>query len=285
MIGRDLCLGHDRFAAPSFIPDLRPIHPVHRVAPILPPLGGEHSPRAPDDPTQDRRARLREAVPIGTLAPAPVQRSPERGTRGASGHPAVGPSGTGRATEQHACWKTHLRLVSPVRCNGRVQSRVGGESEMVRIEGEIVIDRPVEEVFDFVADERNEPRYNPRLRRAEQISAGPIGPGTRFRAETTTLGRPVPMVIELTTCERPRRLASETHLSTMDIHGTLTFDPIPGGTRMRWSWELKPRGVFRLLTPIVARMGRRQEQTIWASLKRFLEAQATAEMLATDLRR
>ena len=32
---------------------------------------------------------------------------------------------------------------------------------MVRIEGEIVIKRPVEEVFDFVADERNEPRYNP----------------------------------------------------------------------------------------------------------------------------
>jgi hypothetical protein len=46
---------------------------------------------------------------------------------------------------------------------------------MVRIEGQIVINRPVEEVFDFVADERNEPRYNPRMRRAEKISEGPIG--------------------------------------------------------------------------------------------------------------
>jgi hypothetical protein len=34
---------------------------------------------------------------------------------------------------------------------------------VAHIEGEIVIDRPVEEVFDVVADERNEPRYNPRL--------------------------------------------------------------------------------------------------------------------------
>ena len=34
---------------------------------------------------------------------------------------------------------------------------------MARVEGEIVINRPVEEVFDFVADERNEPRYNPRM--------------------------------------------------------------------------------------------------------------------------
>jgi len=39
---------------------------------------------------------------------------------------------------------------------------------MAHIEGEIVIKRPVDEVFDFVADERNEPRYNPRMLRAER---------------------------------------------------------------------------------------------------------------------
>lgn len=33
---------------------------------------------------------------------------------------------------------------------------------MIHIEGEIVINRPPEEVFDVVADERNEPKYNPR---------------------------------------------------------------------------------------------------------------------------
>lgn len=32
--------------------------------------------------------------------------------------------------------------------------------EMARMEGEITINRPVEDVFDFVADERNEPRYH-----------------------------------------------------------------------------------------------------------------------------
>jgi hypothetical protein len=34
---------------------------------------------------------------------------------------------------------------------------------MVHIEGEIVINRPVDEVFDFVADETTEPRYNPSV--------------------------------------------------------------------------------------------------------------------------
>ena len=49
---------------------------------------------------------------------------------------------------------------------------------MARIEGEIVINRPVEEVFDVVADERNEPRYNPRMLRAEKLSPGPVGLGS-----------------------------------------------------------------------------------------------------------
>ncbi len=144
---------------------------------------------------------------------------------------------------------------------------------MVRIEGEILINRPVEEVFDFVADERNEPRYNPQMLRAEQISSGPIGLGTRFRAEVMSMGRTAEMTIEFTTYERPRRLASRTWMAAMEIQGTLTFDPVPEGTRMRWSWEIEPRGVFKLMTPLIASMGQRQEKTIWTSLKRYLEAQ------------
>jgi uncharacterized membrane protein len=54
---------------------------------------------------------------------------------------------------------------------------------MAQVEGEIVIERPIEDVFDFVADERNEPRYNPQMISVEQLSDGPIGLGTQFRAE------------------------------------------------------------------------------------------------------
>jgi uncharacterized membrane protein len=145
-----------------------------------------------------------------------------------------------------------------------------------RVEGEIVINRPVDDVFDFVADERNEPRYNPKMRVAEQISDGPIGVGTRFRAETLSMGRAVEMVIEFTGFERPRRIEETVHMSSMDLHGGMTFDPVAGGTRMRWSWDLEPRGGLRLMSPMITTMGRRSEQTIWTSLKRLLEAPETS---------
>jgi carbon monoxide dehydrogenase subunit G len=153
-----------------------------------------------------------------------------------------------------------------------------------RVEGEIVINRRVDEVFDFVADERNEPRYNPKMRVAEQISEGPIGVGTRFRAETVNMGRTVEMVIEFTGFERPRRIEETVHMSSMDLQGGLTFDPVAGGTRMRWSWDLEPKGGLRLMGPMITRMGRHSERTIWTSLKRLLEEQKTPPAQANEPR-
>jgi len=142
---------------------------------------------------------------------------------------------------------------------------------MVLIEGEMVIKRPPEEVFDFVADESNEPLYNPRMRRAEQISDGPIGVGTRFRAQTASMGRPVDMVIEFTGYDRPRRIEETAHTSAMHLQGSLTFEAVPEGTRMRWSWDLHPEGFLRLMSPLVTRLGCRREQAVWGGLKQLLE--------------
>jgi hypothetical protein len=151
---------------------------------------------------------------------------------------------------------------------------------MARIDGEIVINRPVEEVFDFAADERNEPRYNPRMLRCEKLSPGPVGLGSRFRAEMRTRPRPMEMTTEFTGYERPRWLGSTTRMSKMDIRGTLSFDPVPGGTRMRWSWELEPRGPLKLMTPLATLIGSRGERAIWTSLKRYLEAREAPDSAA-----
>ena len=143
---------------------------------------------------------------------------------------------------------------------------------MVHINGEIVINRAPEDVFDVVVDTSKEPEYNPRMRHAEQLTDGPIGVGTRFHAETQSRGRPVDMVIEIVDFQRPRSFSSTTHMASMDVRGTLTFDPVPEGTRMRWSWDLAPGGLLKLLSPLVATMGRRQEKRIWTGLKHHLEA-------------
>ena len=143
---------------------------------------------------------------------------------------------------------------------------------MARIDGEIVIDRPVDVVFDYVADQSNEPQYNPQMVRAEKITAGPVGAGTKFRSAVASRGRTAEMLIEITGYDRPHRLASATTMQQADIMYTLTFEPAGSGTRMRWSGQVRPKGAFKLLGPLIAWVGRHQEQRIWASLKLHLEA-------------
>jgi hypothetical protein len=58
----------------------------------------------------------------------------------------------------------------------------------------------------------------------------------------------------------------------METTGALTFESIPAGTRMRWSWDVRPRGAMKLMAPLIGTIGRRQERGIWGHLKRLLES-------------
>lgn len=143
---------------------------------------------------------------------------------------------------------------------------------MAEIAGEIMISRPADVVFDYVADQSNEPDYNPRMVRAEKLTAGPVGKGTRFRSVVATTGRTAQMDIEITYYDRPRMLTTATMMAQADIGYTLTFEPAAAGTLMRWSGQVHPKGALRLVGPLIAWAGTRQEHRVWASLKQHLEA-------------
>ena len=146
---------------------------------------------------------------------------------------------------------------------------------MTRIEGDIVIGRPIDVVFDYVADQSNEPQYNPQMVQAEKITPGPVGRGTRFRSVVASQGRTVEMLIECTGFDRPKLFATTTAMTQASINYTLRFEPTPAGTRMHWSGQVQPKGTFRLLGPVITWLGNRQEQRIWTALKQHLETTAT----------
>lgn len=156
---------------------------------------------------------------------------------------------------------------------------------MAHIQGEVLIGRPVEEVFDFVADQRTEPTYNRNMVSSEMTTEGPIGVGTRFQATVQGRSRPMTMDIEYTAFERPYLIASTTHMSSADFAGTLTFTPTPAGTRLRWSWDARPKGLTRLLAPLFTVIGARQEGGVWTALRDHLEAASSTTSTSPVRRR
>ena len=143
---------------------------------------------------------------------------------------------------------------------------------MAHIAGEVTIDAPVDEVFDMVADERNEPRYNPRIVRAEKVSEGPVGRRARFVAEPKSMGAKGEMTLEILEYDRPHRLRNLVRSSYMQVDGTLTFEEVDGATRLRWDWDMSLVGSMRLLSPVLALIGPGWERRNWVGLKEYMES-------------
>lgn len=143
---------------------------------------------------------------------------------------------------------------------------------MTHIAGEVTIDAPVDEVFDMVADERNEPRYNPRIVRAEKVSEGPVGTGSRFVAEPKSMGSKGEMTLTILEYDRPHRLHNVVRSSYMQVDGTVTFEEVESGTRLKWDWDMGLVGPLRMLSPILALIGPAWERRNWEGLKAYMES-------------
>lgn len=146
---------------------------------------------------------------------------------------------------------------------------------MAHICGEVLIQAPVDEVFDFVVDERNEPRYNPRIVRAEKLGDGPVGRGSRFVAQPAGMGAAGAMTVEVLEYERPRRFHNIIRSSYMQIDGTVTFTDEGGGTLLRWNWDMNLVGPIKVFSPVLGLVAPRWERRNWVALKRYVESGRT----------
>ena len=95
----------------------------------------------------------------------------------------------------------------------------------VKIKVSQVIDRPVEKVFHFYADEhiRNHPRWDPDMH-LEQISDGVIGVGTIIRRRNTHSGTPVDGSMEVVEFERNKAFGVVIHDGPSVTRGRITFE-------------------------------------------------------------
>jgi Polyketide cyclase / dehydrase and lipid transport len=72
--------------------------------------------------------------------------------------------------------------------------------------GSAVIDRPINEVFAFLADGTNDPKFSPRVQEIRQTTEGPVGVGTVFESKVKDAGMTTSRKFELTTFEAPTKI-------------------------------------------------------------------------------
>jgi uncharacterized membrane protein len=143
---------------------------------------------------------------------------------------------------------------------------------MTSIVRSIQIDRPVDEVWDFVHDLDKEALWQTTLAESEQLTEGPMRVGTRVRQVRHFLGLRIPMEWEVTEYEPSTRSAIKSVSGPVPLSGSYVLEPKDGGTRLTVSGELDAHGLFMLAEPVFARITGRELESNLGHLKDLLEA-------------
>ena len=142
----------------------------------------------------------------------------------------------------------------------------------MRVELNVEIDRPVEEVFSYAADPEHYPEWTSIVLEVRKEKPGPLTEGERFTTVSKFLGRTFETPFEITSHEPPRLHSHKSTGGPLPQEWTFTFEGTAQGTRITEVVEGEPGGFFGLAAPLLERAGRRQFGTDWETLKDLLEA-------------
>ena len=145
-----------------------------------------------------------------------------------------------------------------------------------RFEATAVIDRPIEEVFAFLADGENDPKFSPRVLEIHKTTDGPPGVGTIYASTVKDAGMKTTREFKLTEFEPPTRIrwAEISKNLIMAAEGGYDLAPEGEGTRVTIYNVLEGRGLGKLLIPLALRAARKGADDFGNAIKTAVEAEA-----------
>src|SRR4051794_35476450 len=72
--------------------------------------------------------------------------------------------------------------------------------------GSTVVDRPIDDVFGYLADGTHDPKFSPRVQEIRKTTDGPVGVGTVFESNVKDAGKTTKRTFELTAFEAPMKI-------------------------------------------------------------------------------
>jgi uncharacterized membrane protein len=145
---------------------------------------------------------------------------------------------------------------------------------MAKVEGSVVINRPIEDVFAYLAVVGNWPQWNTGMDEAEPASEGPVGVGAKFRGVNVFMGQRMEWTSEITVFELNKKMGQKIISGPMSIEQSVTVEAVEGGTKLTLAGVGETGGLFKLAEPVVNRNMKKQMEGNLASLKEILEAGA-----------
>jgi uncharacterized protein YndB with AHSA1/START domain len=138
----------------------------------------------------------------------------------------------------------------------------------------VVVDRPIEEVFAFLADGENDPKFSPRVLEIAKTTDGPPAVGTVYASTVKDAGMKTKREFTLTEFDPPTRIRwAETSKNLVTAsEGGYDLAPDAGGTRVTIYNVLEGHGPGKLIAPLALRSARKGADDFGKAIKAAVEA-------------
>jgi carbon monoxide dehydrogenase subunit G len=136
------------------------------------------------------------------------------------------------------------------------------------------IDKPIEEIFDFLADGENDPKFSPRVLKIEKTNPGAPGKGAIYASTVKDAGMKTKREFELTEFERPTKIRWRELSDNMVVVPAGGYDLVPDGdgTKLTLFNELEGHGFGKLIAGFALRSGRKSADGMVGRIKEVVEA-------------
>jgi uncharacterized protein YndB with AHSA1/START domain len=145
---------------------------------------------------------------------------------------------------------------------------------MASFENAVTIRRPVEDVFAFLADFENVPKWNYAIVETTKVSPGPAGVGTTDRQIRSAPSRSEE-AFEVTVFEPASRLEVQGRLGPFTARVSYLLKPTGSGTRLTNTVDLGSSGLLTLVAPVATSRVKHAVAANLDTLKQLLEGWPT----------
>ncbi len=142
---------------------------------------------------------------------------------------------------------------------------------MAYAEGKILINKPVQEVFDFLLDGENNKAWRPAVVDIQRVSEKVRGVGAAFKQGLKGPGgKRIDGDYEIVECIPNELIKFKVTAGPARPTGIFQFDNHGGSTEVTFELKFQPKGFAKLFDPMISKQMRKEISTL-SNLKKHLE--------------
>jgi len=142
---------------------------------------------------------------------------------------------------------------------------------MIKVEHSTVINRPINEVFEFVVDPSKEPEWQEGVIEAGFSPGNAPGVGAEVYEKRKFMGREMVSKFQVTQYEENKMFVGKVTEGPVKFEVIQSFEAVDGGTKVSITVQGEPGGFFKLAEGMVKKQLQSQVTSDFERAKKMLE--------------